>query len=770
MPKSLERLKRSATVYHRCRRLLPRRPPPRTPSDPSNPRLEIVLSLIGIAVTLVASWMVGYELSATLWSFITGGNWGGALGHGLFSLIIAFLIYGGLVYQCTRYAYLRRLLQHRPASRKALKYLYTGQAPGVTILVPSYREEKEVVKQTLLSAGLQDYPNRRVVLLIDDPPDPGCREAAKQLETMRMLSGELNDLLAAPARRYSAAREAYRLRKTQGRSAVHDELVELAALHDEAAHWFTDQVRVFRPVTHVDHLFLEKTLISRRNVLAARARELRGLARRRMHALDLPERIEREYHRLATLFQVEITHFERKRYENLSHEPNKAMNLNSYIGLLGRHLREKTHEGRLHLEPVRPEQADMHIPDTDYVLTLDADSIVLPDYALRLVHFAESPGNERIAVVQTPYSAFPEAPGFLERIAGATTDIQFIIHQGFTGCNATYWVGANALLRKTALTDIAVSVRERGFPVQVFIQDRTVIEDTESTVDLIDRGWRLYNYPRRLAYSATPPDFGSLIIQRRRWANGGLIILPKLLRYLGRGLFSGNKLAEAMMRVHYLSSIAAINLGLIILLAIPFTGSDPSFWLPLSAVSYFILYGRDLHLIGYRASDVLRVYALNLVLIPVNLGGVLKSLQQAWTNAKIPFGRTPKVHGRTAMAPMYVLAEYALLLQWLIVMSLDAMGGLWFHALFVGLNAVALLYGITVFIGHRNSWEDLQPVARRYLEAITAHSRRMARSLGLAAGPAASITNVPLPETRQHVHHPQSIQAPLNLDTEEEAA
>ena len=36
------------------------------------------------------------------------------------------------------------------------------------------------------------------------------------------------------------------------------------------------------------------------------------------------------------------------------------------------------------------------------------------------------------------------------------------------------------------------------------------------------------NYPERLSYSATPPDFGSLVVQRRRWANGGLLILPKL--------------------------------------------------------------------------------------------------------------------------------------------------------------------------------------------------------------------------------------------------
>ena len=98
--------------------------------------------------------------------------------------------------------------------------------------------------------------------------------------------------------------------------------------------------------------------------------------------------------------------------------------------------------------------------------------------------------------------------------------------KGFTQHNATYWVGANALLRHTALKEIAVREVERGYPVQRFIQDRTVIEDTESSVDLSVRGWRLYNYPERLAYSATPPDFGSLIIQRRRWANGGLIILP----------------------------------------------------------------------------------------------------------------------------------------------------------------------------------------------------------------------------------------------------
>ena len=57
-------------------------------------------------------------------------------------------------------------------------------------------------------------------------------------------------------------------------------------------------------------------------------------------------------------------------------------------------------------------------------------------------------------MIQTPYSAFPGPSTRLERIAGATTDIQHIVHQGLTYFDATFWVGANAVIRKGALEDI----------------------------------------------------------------------------------------------------------------------------------------------------------------------------------------------------------------------------------------------------------------------------------------------------------------------------
>ena len=52
--------------------------------------------------------------------------------------------------------------------------------------------------------------------------------------------------------------------------------------------------------------------------------------------------------RLAWTFRAEISSFQRKRYASLSHEANKAMNLNSYIGLIGGSYREvETPAGRI---------------------------------------------------------------------------------------------------------------------------------------------------------------------------------------------------------------------------------------------------------------------------------------------------------------------------------------------------------------------------------------------------------------------------------------
>lgn len=702
-----------------------------------NLRGEIVLTNAGILFTLLTAVLAGVDLLGALVTQLGEMRWGAAAAQALFSIIIAALLYGAFVYLVTRRAYYLRLSNHLPPAASQLAKFWQQSAPELTILIPSYMEETDTVTQTLLSAALQDYPNRRVVLLIDDPPEPADREAKQRLLRTRALPGVVASLLAPARLKMADALHAFEQRAAGGVFDRGEELRLLAAAYACAADWFAEQYKHYHRPDHVSRFFSDQVLAAHRSRLVERKTELLERAEQILTGDETglgelaPEFFRYEYRRLDTLFDVAISSFERKQFINLSHEPNKAMNLNAYIGLMGGRYTTKQTAAGLSLESTASTDGAIEIPDTDYLLTLDADSILLPNYATRLLEVAESEGNERLAVVQTPYNAFPDAPGRLERIAGATTDIQHIIHQGFTASSATFWVGANALLRKAALMDIATSQTERGFDVPVFIQDRTVIEDTESTVDLIARGWQLYNYPEKLAYSATPPDFGALVIQRRRWANGGLIILPKLLRYLWRSRQRPRLAGEAAQRIHYLASITTVNLGLLIIMAFPLTAGTPSLWLPATVVAYFGLLGRDLRNSGYRFTDLLSFYALTLALIPVNLGGVLKSLQQCVTGQKIPFGRTPKVGQRTAAPAIYILVIWALVAHWLWQGLVDIEAGRWFHAAFVLGNAALLTYGYSAFIGFSTGLQDILTSLK------SAGGRRSAGSVGsLATDPA----------------------------------
>lgn len=672
------------------------------------PRIELDLSWLSILATVFITVLAIYQLVQVFIVNFGSFGWILRLTQPILWIIILFYVYGGLVYQITRLGYIRRGIHHHPASLDELDSFRQDETTSLTILVPSYKEEERIVFNTLMSVALQDYPNKRVVLLIDDPPHPSTRQDGRKLTASRRLPARISNIFKGFSNHLSTALDDFIIRNQDQIVNHRRETATLASLYAEAAAWFEHQVELHPRVDHADELFIESVLQWHQHRHQQRAEELvRSL---QDHYLVLPyDQLLKGYHQLVSLFTLEITSFERKRYENLSHESNKAMNLNSYLGLVGKSFQELPTGDRLHLKEVDPCDADFSVPDADFFITLDADSLITPDYALRLIHFMQQPENQHIAVAQTPYNSIPNAPTAIERIAGATTDIQYIIHQGFTEFDATYWVGANALLRKEALFDIAVPDTERGFDITRFIQDSTVIEDTESSIDLVARGWQLYNYPERLSFSATPPDFGSLIIQRRRWANGGLIILPKLRQLLKEQPFSLSLFAQHFMRIHYLVSITAVNLGLLLWLILPSADSFQTLWLPLTALPYFLLYTRDLRLLGYRRRDMLLVYALNLMLIPVNLAGVFKSIEQMVTKRKIPFGRTPKVKSRTAASPIFILMEYALFFYWFSLGLVDLFSGDWLDGAFGIMNAAFLIFAILRFVGLKESLQDLFP-------------------------------------------------------------
>lgn len=645
----------------------------------------------------------------------------------LYTITMTLLTGSCLSYLISRLANYERVSKHRPAPRSEIDSYFATRQPTLTALVPSYREEERVNKYTLLSASLQEYPQLRVVLLIDDPPHPTDEEHRIMLEGTRTLCSEVNELLRVPGERFRAELDKYDALSPPSQLSAPPVLRDLAGLYSEAANWLNAQSQEIPRDDHVDEFMAIDFFQRMKADLEDTASALR-LAAGDPDVQISSSRIRHLYLRLVNIFSAEVVSFERKLFASLSAEANKAMNLNSYIGLMGGSYEyvDSPH-GTLLVETEDP-NPDLKIPDSDYLLTLDADSILLPEYCLRLVHRMEMPENRRTAVAQVPYSSFPFATSKLEQIAAATTDIQHIVHQGLEKYCAAFWVGANAVIRKAALMQLEEVEEKDGILIRRYINDRTVIEDTESSIALRALNWSIYNYPTRLSYSATPPDFGALSVQRQRWANGGLIIMPRLLSCLFGENGGSISMLEGMLRLTYLASIAWSSLCLCVLFFYPFSNDQFSLYAVFAALPYFCCMAFDLRWLGYRLSDILKVYGLNLLLLPINIMGTIESIVQVIGGYKISFARTPKVNDRTVSPLLYLVVPIILMVWSIWALRTDVIERDMSHFVLTLVNLTILVIAFSTFIGTKNLFKDVYFNLREFVYVSVSDAGSSAKS------------------------------------------
>jgi cellulose synthase/poly-beta-1,6-N-acetylglucosamine synthase-like glycosyltransferase len=665
----------------------------------------MALGQLAIVATVVG-WIGFVLLTVSRTSLVGADERPLDLGTVGYIVIMTLLAASALAYLITRLGYFARTRAHSRASTGTLSAAFADDAPTLTVLVPSYQEDERVNRMTLLSAALQEYPDLSIVLLIDDPPEPRYAGPAAMLGAAQRLPREIEALLAGPAAQFRSAMRAFDAEVHGVRAVDADDLVAVADQYQDAATWLRGLAADYAAVDHADRFLVDEVFLRLAGDLGTTEAALRSAAAD--GAVLSSAAVRRLLQRLTWIFGARLSSFQRKRYVSLSHEPNKAMNLNSYIGLMGGAFREQRVAGGLALVPSN-DRPDVVVPDPDYVLTLDSDSLLLPEYCLRMVHVLEQSEHARVAVAQAPYSAFPGVATRLERIAGATTDLQYIAHQGMTHYGATFWVGANAVLRKRALDELC-DVEYRGdWEIRRYISDRTVIEDTESSIDLCIRGWSLLNHPERLSYSATPSDFGALSIQRARWANGGLLILPRLWRQVRARRSRGEttRFGELFLRVNYMASITWSSVGLLFLLLYGFDDRVLSPFIVFVSLPYFLAMASDLRSCGYRRSDVLGIYGFNLVLLAVNVAGVVSSLVQGLTSSKAAFKRTPKVRNRTAPALLFVVVPYVFVAFSALTFVSDFGQERWVNAFFAGLNTALASFAIVSYIGVRNSIVDV---------------------------------------------------------------
>lgn len=116
---------------------------------------------------------------------------------------MTLLTVSALAYLLSRLGFFYRTRTHHPASRAILDQFFDTTMPTLTTIIPSYQEDARVIRNTLLSAALQEYPGKRVVPLIDDPFVPKNAKAGEQLRAARALPYEIGRLLAGSASRFT---------------------------------------------------------------------------------------------------------------------------------------------------------------------------------------------------------------------------------------------------------------------------------------------------------------------------------------------------------------------------------------------------------------------------------------------------------------------------------------------------------------------------------------------------------------------------------------
>jgi cellulose synthase (UDP-forming) len=176
----------------------------------------------------------------------------------------------------------------------------------------------------------------------------------------------------------------------------------------------------------------------------------------------------------------------------------------------------------------------------EFVLTLDADHILKPQFLQRVVPYFFTFNLElgkyisnRTAFVQTPqdFHNLPKGDPF-----GHSAHLFYgPIQQGKDGLNAAFYTGTNAILRREALMSVGIKRFSRKlrrnqeyidqFELIGALATNSITEDMNTAMHLHANGWQSVYHNELLAEGLAPDDLGSTLKQRLRWAQGTIQVL-----------------------------------------------------------------------------------------------------------------------------------------------------------------------------------------------------------------------------------------------------
>jgi cellulose synthase/poly-beta-1,6-N-acetylglucosamine synthase-like glycosyltransferase len=275
--------------------------------------------------------------------------------------------------------------------------------------------------------------------------------------------------------------------------------------------------------------------------------------------------------------------------------------------------------------------------DAEIVGVIDADYVVRPDWLTDLVpYFAD----QQVGMIQSPQDHRDGDRSIMHNAMNGEYagffDIGMVQRNE---ANAIIVHGTMCLIRRTAIASAG------GW------SSRTIVEDTDLGLSLLEQGWHVHYTNRRYGHGLLPDSFEAYKKQRHRWAYGGFQILKKHWRRFLPGASRLTRDQKREFSLGWLNWLGAESLGVVVAIL-------NIFWVPFVAILDIAVPDRILT-IPIIASFVVSVaHFVTLYRLRVRadsgrlLGSVLAAMSVQWTVARavgfgvikdhLPFVRTSK--------------------------------------------------------------------------------------------------------------------------------
>jgi cellulose synthase (UDP-forming) len=216
----------------------------------------------------------------------------------------------------------------------------------------------------------------------------------------------------------------------------------------------------------------------------------------------------------------------------------------------------------------------------EFIVTLDADHIPMPDLIDQLVGFFADPKVAAVQTAQDFYNldSFQHLSQKERPQAWQQQELFFsVIQPGKDGYNAAFYCGSPAMLRRKSLEEI------HGFATE------SITEDMHTGLRLQKKGWRTIYFNRTVARGLAPQTFTGFATQWQRWGQGAMQVLRTEQVLFGGELSFGQRLCYFSSYYYYWMSFQK----LIYMLVPPFclvTGLFPLVADPAVFAAYFLPY------------------------------------------------------------------------------------------------------------------------------------------------------------------------------------